>query len=233
MLRTRLPAEYGFDDERINANLVGYLTGYQQNATQCTATALKELAVRPEALAEAVRAAGEGDPARFDAYVWEALRFHPFVPVTPRLCLRDHVLAAGTPRQTVIPAKSVVLACFASAMFDEEVVDAPAEFRPGRPPAHNLVLGYGAHDCVGRYAAQVIVPELVRRVLLRPGVRPLPGAERALDYADTPFPQHYRVRSGRSATTPSCPNPSRRGPRGAPGRARARSACSAPHAAPR
>ncbi len=203
MLRTRLPAEYGFDDERINANLVGYLTGYQQNATQCTATALKELAVRPEALAEAVRAAGEGDPARFDAYVWEALRFHPFVPVTPRLCLRDHVLAAGTPRQTVIPAKSVVLACFASAMFDEEVVDAPAEFRPGRPPAHNLVLGYGAHDCVGRYAAQVIVPELVRRVLLRPGVRPLPGAERALDYADTPFPQHYRVRSGRSATTPS------------------------------
>ncbi|GGW14298.1 hypothetical protein GCM10018980_12650 [Streptomyces capoamus] len=199
MLRTRLPAEYGFDDERINANLVGYLTGYQQNATQCTATALKELAVRPEALAEAVRTAREGDPARFDAYVWEALRFHPFVPVTPRLCLRDHVLAAGTPRRTVIPAKSVVLACFASAMSDEEVLDAPEEFRPGRPPAHNLVLGYGAHDCVGRYAAQVIVPELVRRVLLRPGVRPLPGGEDALDYAGTPFPQHYRVRSGRPA----------------------------------
>ncbi|MEU2060397.1 cytochrome P450 [Streptomyces sp. NPDC013455] len=201
MLRTRLPAEYGFDDERVNANLVGYLTGYQQNATQCTATALKELVVRPEVLVEAERAAGEGDPARFDAFVWEALRFHPFVPVTPRLCVRDHVLAAGTPRQTLIPAKSVVLACFASAMFDEEVLDAPAEFRPGRPPAHNLVLGYGAHDCVGRYAAQVIVPELVRRVLLRPGVRPLPGGERDLDYAGTPFPQHYRVRSGRAAVT--------------------------------
>ncbi|AYN37995.1 cytochrome P450 [Streptomyces dangxiongensis] len=199
MLRTRLPDEYGFDDERVNANLVGYLAGYQQNATQCTATALKELTVRPDVLADAERAAGAGDPARFDAYVWEALRFHPFVPVTPRLCVRDHVLAAGTPRQTVIPAKSVVLACFASAMFDEEVVDAPAEFRPGRPPAHNLVLGYGAHDCVGRYAARVIVPELVRRVLLRPGVRPPPGGERALDYAGTPFPQHYRVRSGRTA----------------------------------
>lgn len=197
MLRTRLPAEYGFDDERINANLAGYLTGYQQNATQCTATALKELTLRPEALTEAERAAGAGDPERFDAYVWEALRFHPFVPVTPRLCVRDHVLAAGTPRQTVVPAKSVVLACFASAMFDEEVLDAPAEFRPGRPPAHNLVLGYGAHDCLGKYAAQVIVPELVRRVLLRPGVRPLPGGERALDYAGTPFPQHYPVSAGR------------------------------------
>ncbi|MFJ7147317.1 cytochrome P450 [Streptomyces sp. NPDC100445] len=201
MLRTRLPAEYGFDDERVNANLIGYLAGYQQNATQCTVTALKELAVRPGVLAEAERAAGAGDPAPFDAYVWEALRFHPFVPVTPRLCVREHVLAAGTPRQTVIPAKSVVLACFASAMFDEEVVDAPAEFRPGRPPAHNLVLGYGAHDCLGRYAARVIVPELVRRVLLRPGVRPLPGAERDLDHAGTPFPQHYRVRSGRTAVS--------------------------------
>ncbi|MFF8726861.1 cytochrome P450 [Streptomyces sp. NPDC015171] len=198
MLRTRLPAEYDFDDERVTANLVGYLTSYQQNATQCTVTALKELAVRPEALVEAERAAAEG-PARCDAYVWEALRFHPFVPITPRLCLRDRVVAAGTPRQTVIPAKSVVLACFASAMFDEEVLDAPAEFRPGRPPAHNLVLGYGAHECLGRYAARVIVPELVRRVLLRPGVRPLPGAERALDYAGTPFPQHYAVRSGRVA----------------------------------
>ncbi|MFF9003840.1 cytochrome P450 [Streptomyces achromogenes] len=199
MLSTRLPAEYGFDDERVNANLVGYLTGYQQNATQCTVTALKELAVRPEVLAEAERAAAESDPSRFDSYVWEALRFHPFVPVTPRLCVRDHLLAAGTGRQTLVPAGSVVLACFASAMFDEEVLDAPEEFRPGRPPAHNLVLGYGAHDCVGRYAARVIVPELVRRVLLRPGVRPLPGAERALDYAGTPFPQHYTVRSGRDA----------------------------------
>ncbi|MEU0335105.1 cytochrome P450 [Streptomyces sp. NPDC006193] len=201
MLRTPLPAEYGFDDERVNANLVGYLTGYQQNATQCTATAVKELAVRPEVLAEAERAAGEEDPARFDAYVWEALRFHPFVPVTPRLCVRGHVLAAGTPRQTVIPAGSVVLACLASAMFDEEVLDAPAEFRPGRPPAHDLVLGYGAHDCLGKHAARVIVPELVRRVLLRPGVRPLPGGERALDYAGTPFPQHYPVRSGRTPVT--------------------------------
>ncbi|MET7287988.1 cytochrome P450 [Streptomyces sp. NPDC005573] len=199
MLRISLPEEYAFDDERINANLVGYLTGYQQNATQCVATALKELALRPEVLAEAERLAADGDPARFDAFVWEALRFHPFVPVTPRLCVRDHTLAAGTPRQTVIPASSVVLACFASAMFDEEVVDAPAEFRPGRPPAHNLVLGYGAHDCVGRYAASVILPELVRRVLLRPGVRPLPGGEHALDYAGTPFPQHYTVSSGRPA----------------------------------
>ncbi|MFI6646299.1 cytochrome P450 [Streptomyces sp. NPDC050529] len=196
MLRTRLPAEFGFDDERINANLVGYLTGYQQNATQCAATALKELALRPEVLAEAERAAAEPDPARFDAYVWEALRFHPFVPATPRLCVRDHVLAAGTPRRTPIPAGTPVVACLYSAMFDEDVIDAPTEFRTGRPPAHNLVLGYGAHDCVGRYAASVIIPELVRRVLLRPGIRPPAGGEQTMDYAGTPYPQHYAVAAG-------------------------------------
>ncbi|MET7680514.1 cytochrome P450 [Streptomyces sp. NPDC005423] len=198
MLRTRLPAEFGFDDERVNANLVGYLTGYQQNATQCTATALKELALRPEVLAEAERAAAEPDPARFDAYVWEALRFHPFVPATPRLCVREHVLAAGTPRQTTIPAGTPVVASFYSAMFDEEVIEAPTEFRTDRPPAHNLVLGHGAHDCLGRYAASVIVPELVRRVLLRPGIRPQPGAEQAMDYAGTPYPQHYAVTTERA-----------------------------------
>ncbi|MCX4765916.1 cytochrome P450 [Streptomyces sp. NBC_01275] len=196
MLRTRLPAEFGFDDERINANLVGYLTGYQQNATQCVATAIKELAVRPEVLAEAERAAAEPDPARFDAYVWEALRFHPFVPATPRLCVRDHVLAAGTPRRTAIPSGTPVVAWLSSAMFDEDVVESPTEFRTGRPPSHNLVLGYGAHDCLGRYAASVIVPELVRRVLLRPGVRPPPGAEQSMDHAGTPYPQHYTVTAG-------------------------------------
>ncbi|WP_406454054.1 cytochrome P450 [Streptomyces sp. NBC_00876] len=196
MLRTRLPDEFGFDDERINANLVGYLTGYQQNATQCAATALKELALRPEVLAEAERAAADPDPARFDAYVWEALRFHPFVPATPRLCVREHVLAAGTPRQTRIPAGTPVVAWMYSAMFDEDVIEAPAEFRTGRPPSHNLVLGYGAHECVGKYAASVIVPELVRRVLLRPGVRPPAGAEQAMDYAGTPYPQHYAVAAG-------------------------------------
>ncbi|MGW1605657.1 hypothetical protein, partial [Streptomyces eurythermus] len=52
----------------------------------------------------------------------------------------------------------------------------------------------------GEAAAELLRgTELVRRVLLRPGVRPLPGAERALDYAGTPFPQHYTVRSGRDA----------------------------------
>ncbi|MET9801017.1 cytochrome P450 [Streptomyces sp. NPDC006368] len=198
MLRTVLPPGTGpeLDEERINHQLVGYLIGYQQNATQCAATALKELAARPDALAEAERLAGGDDTAAFDGYVWEALRFHPFVPSTPRLCVRDHVLAAGTPRETPLAAGTVVHAHMASAMFDETAVDDPYAFRPDRTPVHNLVLGHGAHDCVGKYPARAIVPEMVRRVLLRPGVRPLPGPEGAMDYAGTPYPQHYTVTTG-------------------------------------
>ncbi|MDT9685417.1 cytochrome P450 [Streptomyces sp. TRM76323] len=199
MLRTVLPPGAEMDDERINHQLVGYLIGYQQNATQCAATALKELAARPDALAEAERLASGPDPASFDAHVWEALRFHPFVPSTPRLCVRGHVLAAGTPRETRLAAGTVVHACMASAMFDETVVEEPYAFRPDRTPVHNMVLGHGAHDCVGRYPARAIVPEMVHRVLLRPGVRPLPGADGAMDYAGTPYPQHYTVATGGAA----------------------------------
>ncbi|MEU4798261.1 cytochrome P450 [Streptomyces sp. NPDC023327] len=195
MLRTVLPpgADRPMDEERINHQLVGYLIGYQQNATQCAATALKELAIRPEELARAERSAAADDTTAFDGYVWEALRFHPFVPSTPRLCVREHVLAAGTPRETRLAPGTVVHAHLASAMFDETVVEDPYAFRPDRTPVHNLVLGHGAHACVGRYPARAILPEMVRRVLLRPGVRPLPGAERALDYGGTPYPQHYTV----------------------------------------
>lgn len=198
MLRTVLPPGAGrpMDEERINHQLVGYLIGYQQNATQCAATALKELVTRPEELARAERLAAEDDTAPFDGYVWEALRFHPFVPSTPRLCVREHVLAAGTPRETRLTPGTVVHANMASAMFDETVVEDPYAFRPDRTPVHNMVLGHGAHDCVGKYPARAIIPEMVRRVLLRPGVRPLPGSERALDYAGTPYPQHYTVTAG-------------------------------------
>ncbi|GGU47132.1 cytochrome P450 [Streptomyces lavendofoliae] len=202
MLRTALPPGTGreLDDERVNHQLVGFLIGYQQNAAQCATTALKELVSRPDELARAERAAAEEDTAVFDGYVWEALRFHPFVPSTPRLCVRDHVLAAGTPRETRLPAGTVVHAHLASAMFDETVVADPYDFRPGRTPVHNMVLGHGAHECVGKYPARAIVPEMVRRVLLRPGVRPLPGGERALDYAGTPYPQHYTVTAGATAS---------------------------------
>ncbi|MGA4863088.1 cytochrome P450 [Streptomyces lavendulocolor] len=202
MLRTALPPGTGreLDDERVNNQLVGFLIGYQQNAAQCATTALKELVSRPEEFARAERAAASEDTAVFDGYVWEALRFHPFVPSTPRLCVRDHVLAAGTPRETRLAAGTVVHAHMASAMFDETVVADPYTFRPDRTPVHNMVLGHGAHDCVGKYPARAIVPEMVRRVLLRPGVRPLPGRERDLDYAGTPYPQHYPVTAGATAS---------------------------------
>jgi cytochrome P450 len=202
MLRTTLPPGTGreLDDERVNNQLVGFLIGYQQNAAQCATTALKELVSRPEEFARAERAAASEDTAVFDGYVWEALRFHPFVPSTPRLCVRDHVLAAGTPRETRLAAGTVVHAHMASAMFDETVVADPYTFRPDRTPVHNMVLGHGAHDCVGKYPARAIVPEMVRRVLLRPGVRPLPGRERDLDYAGTPYPQHYPVTAGATAS---------------------------------
>ncbi|MFF9868069.1 hypothetical protein ACF1G0_22055 [Streptomyces sp. NPDC013953] len=115
--------------------------------------------------------------------------------------MREHVLAAGTPRETLLTPGTVVHAHMASAMFDETVVEDPYAFRPDRTPVHHMLLGHGAHDCVGKYPARAIVPEMVRRILLRPGVRPLPGSERAVDYAGMPYPQHYTVTAGTGASS--------------------------------
>lgn len=151
--------------------------------------AVEQLLLRPRVLAQAVEAAA--DPERFDRYVWEALRFNPFFKLLPRMCERDHVLAAGTPRGTVIPAGTLVLAAPASAMFDADVVAEPDEFRLDRPDHHRLFFGHGHHACLGVHIARVVVCEAVRRLLLRPGVRLLPRPEGQVVRAGGIFPDRF------------------------------------------
>lgn len=188
---TTLPAGTAVDDERIVINMAGLPLGFVESGPGAMAEAVEQLLLRPRALAQAALAAADPDPARFDRYVWEALRFNPFFKLLPRLCERDHVLAAGTPRRTVIPAGTVVLAAPASAMFDADVVAEPDEFRPDRPGHHRLFFGHGHHACLGVHPARVVVCETVRRLLLRPGVRLLPPPEGELVRSNGIFPDRF------------------------------------------
>ncbi len=191
LVGTTLPAEVAVDDERIVINMAGLPLGFVESGPGAMAEATEQLLLRPTVFAEAVEAAADPDPARFDRYVWEALRFNPFFKLLPRLCERDYVLAAGTPRRTKIPAGTVVLAAPASAMFDADVVAEPDEYRLDRPGHHQLFFGHGHHACLGVHPARAVICEAVRRLLLRPGVHMLAPPEGELVRADGIFPDRF------------------------------------------
>lgn len=191
LIRTTLPAEVGLGDERLLINMAGLPLGFVESGPGAMAEAVEQLMMRPRIHDEAARAAADPDPTRFDRYVWEALRFSPFFKLLPRLCERDHVLAAGTPRQTLVPAGTFVLAAPASAMFDADVVEEPEEFRLDRPSHHQLFFGLGHHACLGAHPARAIICEVVRRLLLRPGLRPLPPPDGAVVRAHGIFPDRF------------------------------------------
>ena len=58
--------------------MAGLPLGFVESAPGAMVEAVEQLLLRPEVLAQAIEAAGDPDPARFDRYVWEALRFNPF-----------------------------------------------------------------------------------------------------------------------------------------------------------
>lgn len=191
LLCTQFPAEIGFDDERLLSNIMGLLVGTGETSSQAIAQSLEQILLRPEVHGQAVQAAGAEDPAPFDEYVWEGLRLNPINPLIFRLSVEDYTLAAGTERETVIPAGTLVFACTSSAGFDADVLEDPETFKTGRPSYLNLHFGYGHHTCLGRYAGSVLVPEVVRRVLLRPNVHLLPPPEGKIDFQGGPFPESF------------------------------------------
>jgi cytochrome P450 len=192
LLCMSLPASVGFPMERLVRNIGGLLIGTVETTSQAAAQAMQELFRRPDALAKA-RAVAQ-DPARFDGYVFEALRFDAISPYLFRRAAADYVMARGTPRETRIAAGTMVLPLVQSAMFDPAAHAAPLEFRPDRGLSKAFHFGFGLHECLGRYIGEVMVPEIVRQVLLRQGSRPLG----AIEYGDGSLPARYRIAVGRA-----------------------------------
>jgi cytochrome P450 len=199
LLRAYFPRELGFDDQRILANVAGLLIGSVETTSQAIVQVLRQLLVRDTVREAAIAAAADPDSTRFDAYVWEALRLDPINPLLFRFTERDSVVAAGTPRETQIKKGTIVFALTASAMSDEALVADPDEFRADRPGIRELHFGYGHHTCVGRYVGAEVIPEVVRRVLMRPGVRLLPSPEGDLDFQGGPFPERFMIALGSPA----------------------------------
>ena len=87
----------------------------------------------------------------------------------------------------MIKTGTYILPVTQSAMFDAKAFENPDEFIPVRNWYHYFHFGFGSHECLGRYIGMVMIPEIVRQALLRPGLK----ANGGIDYQGGHLPQRY------------------------------------------
>lgn len=192
LIRLSFSGGLKFPLKKVLFNAGGLLIGAVETTSHAVNNALAEM-LRRSAVLERARAAAP-DPAAFDGFVFEALRFNPAFPYFFRTAHRATVLAAGAPQAREVPPGATVLAVTHSAMFDEAAFPDPETFDETRSHADAFTFGQGLHECLGRAVAAAMVPEIVRQCLLTPGL-----------CADGPIvfeggvPEHFVLRWG--ATT--------------------------------
>jgi cytochrome P450 len=179
-----------FNLKQVLFNTGGLLIGAVETTNHATVNALEFLLADPERRRAAEAAAH--DPAAFDPFVFEALRFRPAFPYFFRTATRDTLLAADTPHPVTVRQGRTVLAVTHSAMFDPVAFPDPLRFDPSRDLGDAFTFGQGIHECLGRVVAAAMVPEIVRQVLLSSGLSAASGP----DYGGTKVPQRWPLRVG-------------------------------------
>ncbi len=175
-------------DEDIISSLLFMMSACVDLTATAITNVVVELMQRPEVLKEAIAAAQKDTDAEIAGYVWEALRFRQPSPGVINTCVKDYPLGCGTDHSQTIQAGTLVLACSISSMHDPSVIEAPTEFRVGRP--WHLAYTFfeaGLHTCHGKYFSMMQIPLAVKQ-LLRVGrwepIEPFPISQ---GYPNQPF----------------------------------------------
>ncbi len=189
IMKTKFADDVGFTPARFIINVGGLLIGSVETTSQAAAQAIDELLRRPKILNEARAAALRDDLTVFDGYVWEALRFQPISPYFFRTASTAHTLGRGKGYETAIEAGENILPLVQSAMFDETRFPDSSTFNPTRSLNDMFHLGWGHHECLGKYPAMVMIPEIVRQVILKNDIT----IKSALDRKGTPFPEQFEI----------------------------------------
>ncbi len=179
-----------FDIRRVIQNVGGLLIGAVETTSLGVINSLSWLFEHTEILSKAITAAAKKDPTEFDGYVFEALRFNPAFPYFFRVCEQKTQLAAGTDYMSDITPGTTVIAITHSAMFDDTAFPEPKRFNPTRPEMNAFHFGQGLHECLGRHIGREMIPEIVRQVLLLPGVH----ATGPVDKKGGPVPEYYPLK---------------------------------------
>ena len=169
LLQTQ-PGNEWFDDETIQRNIGGLITGILETTNKAVILVLDELFNRPEHLSGAIGIAKIQDMRKMYGYVCEAMRFNPAQPGVIRYVEKDQVLTGKGTKKYRIPARRKVFALTACAMMDPAAFPDPKTFKPDRDAVY-MNYGTALHECYGKYINAVTISELAAAVLRLPGVR--------------------------------------------------------------
>lgn len=158
-------------DHDANGYYIIIATAGHDTTSSVTAGGLLALLENPRQMAK-LRADAE---TLMSAAVNEMIRWVSPVRHFMRTATEDYALRGETIRQ----GESVLL-WYPSANRDEEVFDAPYEFRADRADGPHIAFGFGAHVCLGQHLARLEISALFRELLARTEHIELAGEPRYL-----------------------------------------------------
>lgn len=151
------------------------LAGYETTAVTL-ASVVEQLAHHPDALARLHDDLDAGADDYADAVVHEAMRLRPSFPFTGRRAVRDAELAGLSLRRGTMLVISVIAIHEREDVYPEPRAFRPERFLDQRPGTYSwLAFGGGPHRCIGAALALFESRILLRELLARRTIEPLPG----------------------------------------------------------
>jgi hypothetical protein len=206
-------------DQELRDQLITLLAAGHDTTATGLSWALERLTRTPDVLAEAVRAAREGDDDYLDAVVRETLRIRPVVFDVGRV-LTEPVRLAGC----LLPAGVMAVPGMVWVHADPQHYPDPQRFDPRRmlgaslSPSTYLPFGGGNRRCLGATFAtvefRVVLGEILRRVELEATTSR--GERRRLRHVIFVPHRGARIRVRTRRTTPGASTGVYRGPQGCP-----------------
>ena len=151
------------------------LAGYETTAVTL-ASVVEQLAHHPNALERLHDEVDANGHEYADAVVHEAMRLRPSFPFTGRRAVRDTELAGLSVRRGTMLVISVMAVHEREDIYPEPRAFRPERFLDRRPGTYTwLAFGGGPHRCIGASLALFESRILLRELLVRRTIDPLPG----------------------------------------------------------
>lgn len=171
-------------DYEANSYYVLVATAGHDTTSASTAGAIMALAEYPDQLAKV-----QQDPAFVAGLVDEAIRWVTPVKHFMRSATRDFEINGQT-----IKKGDWVMLSYMSANRDEDVFEAPFEFRVDRASNKQIAFGYGPHLCLGQHLARLEMRILLEELLPRLKSLEMTGPMKWTQSVFISGPKHLPVR---------------------------------------